>query len=284
MSRRQHTAPGVSVRADRRFRRTDGRSDRHRWSGNVLRVAIWAVPVIAILLIASYGAQLALSSSLLTVTRVVVAGNVRVSPAELQELTGGLRGQPILSANLERYRRQLIDSPWIASATLWRQLPSTIKVQIMERTPMAIARLGQQLFLVDPTGVIIDEYSAAYRDFDLPIVDGLLPAAGSAAPVSQERLALTAALVSALSTRQDLRTRLSQIDVTNPYDAAVMFDNEAAWLHLGDRDFVERLRRYIELAPTFKTRFDNLDYVDLRFGDRIFVRSRPVTASGRSRG
>ena len=38
---------------------------------------------------------------------------------------------------------------------------------------MGIGRLGTALYLVDGSGVIIDEYGPAYADLDLPIIDGL---------------------------------------------------------------------------------------------------------------
>ena len=41
---------------------------------------------------------------------------------------------------------------------------------------MAVCRLGDQLYLVDSTGVIIDDYGPQYVQFDLPIVDGLVVA------------------------------------------------------------------------------------------------------------
>jgi cell division septal protein FtsQ len=234
--------------------------------------------VLVLSLLAGWLGRSALRAPWLGVSRVAVSGNVRLSTGEVQALLDGLRGQSILSVDLERYRRRLMDSPWVAAATLWRHLPSTIEVRIVERVPMTIARLGDQLYLVDASGVIIDGYTADYRDFDLPIVDGLLPLPSRAgAPVDAERLRLTADLVTALGTRPDLRKRLSQIDVSAAHDAMVMFDNEAAWLHLGDRDFLERLRRYLELAPTLKERFHDLDYVDLRFDQRVFVRARPAT-------
>ena len=137
---------------------------------------------------------------------------------------------------------------------------------------------GQQLFLVDDAGVIIDEYGAAYRDLDLPIVDGLVSSpAGKGPLVDHGRVAVTAAFLAALAERPDLSRRLSQVDVANAHDIVVMFDHDPVWLHLGDDQFVERLNRYLELVPTLQERFVDIDYVDLRFGERVFVRSRGRT-------
>ena len=65
---------------------------------------------------------------------------------------------------------------------------------------------------------------------------------------------------------------MSQIDVADAHDAVVLLNDDPALLHLGDAQFVERLDRYIELAPTLHARVPEIDYVDLRFERRVYVR------------
>ena len=179
---------------------------------------------------------------------------------------------------LVAYRGRLMDSRWVAYVTLPRQLPATIEVRVLERTPLAIGRLGEQLYLVDDGGVIIDEYRAEYREFDLPIVDGLVSSPSTRGPLFQRVLfLLTAALFHALDGLPELRRRLSQVNVSNAHDAVVMFDQEPVWLHLGETRFLERLRTYLELVPVLSERFREIDSVDLRFDDRVFVHSRGRT-------
>ena len=38
---------------------------------------------------------------------------------------------------------------------------------------MGVCRLNGQLYLVDRTGTLIDEFGPQYADLDLPIIDGL---------------------------------------------------------------------------------------------------------------
>ena len=45
------------------------------------------------------------------------------------------------------------------------------------------------------------------------------------------------------------------------------------------RSFVDRLQSYVDLAATLRERVALLDYVDLRFDERIYV--RPQVTSGR---
>jgi cell division protein FtsQ len=228
----------------------------------------------------TWAARQVLASSWTNVRTINVHGNSYLSRGEVDALLVGLLDQKIFDVNLEDYRRHVMDSPWVADVTVRRVLPSTIDLRIVERTPLAIARLGQQLYLVDRTGVIIDEFGPQYRGFDLPLVDGLVAPPSDRTPlVDAGRVALLVSFLTALEARQDLRERVSQIDVHAPHDLVAMFDDDTAWLHLGESRFVERLVTYLELAPTLRDKFTAMDYVDLRFGDRVFVRSKGKTAT-----
>jgi cell division septal protein FtsQ len=75
---------------------------------------------------------------------------------------------------------------------------------------------------------------------------------------------------------------VSQIDVADAHDAVVLLDDDEALLHLGDDKFLERLKSYLEVASALHDRVPDIDYVDLRFEDRVYVRPRgggtPVAA------
>lgn len=276
-TRRGLPAAGVAAPADRRFRRPELLPHRHRRLGRTIwGVFRWCAALAVVAVAATWSAQRLAASDLFLVRDITVKGNARLSAGEVESLLAGLRDENVFLVDFERYRLRAMDSPWIDRIHLSRILPSTIVVDVVERTPLVIARLNQQLYLVDQTGKIIDEYGAAYRDLDLPIVDGLL-AAGSddgGPRARDEQTGLTAALVSGLEARPDLRRRLSQIDVADPRDAVVMFDDDPAWLHLGDRQFAARLQRYIDLRPALQDRFGALEYVDLQFDERVYVREQ----------
>ena len=60
------------------------------------------------------------------------------------------------------------------------------------------------------------------------------------------------------------------------HDAVVLLQHDTALLHLGEDRFLERLQSYVELAPTLRQRVPNIDYVDLRFDERLYVRPASV--------
>lgn len=273
-------AAGVAAPADRRFRRSDVAPHRRRRHGRAWMLARWTGVAAVVILLAGWGADRIAASDLFLVREIAVRGNSRLSAGEIEQLLGGLRDEHVFDVDLEQYRQRALESSWVEQASLSRILPSTIVVDVVERTPLVIARRDQQLYLVDQTGKIIDDYGAAYHDLDLPIVDGLFESMDSGDVVpNAERVALAAALFDGLGDRQDLRRRLSQIDVSNARDVVVMFEDDPAWLHLGQERFADRLQRYLDLRGSLQDRFGALDYVDLKFDERVYVRGERTRAA-----
>jgi cell division septal protein FtsQ len=271
----------VSAPSDKRFRRAHvkpGRKrGRRRRSLRVLRFAVLA----AVTFLAGYRAVVFLDqTNLLKVAYINVRDNSRLSTDEVIALLDGLKGHHILTLDLAEWRKRLLRSSWIEDAAVRRVLPSTVEVTIVERRPLGISRIGDRLYLVDPAGVVIDEYGPAYREIDLPIIRGLAgPGETQEFAVNVERAELAARVLSSLS-RPDIADRISEVDVTDPYSAAVILEGDPAIIKLGREDFLERLQSYLELSAALRERVPDIDYVDLRFDQRVYV--RPVEA-GRGR-
>jgi cell division septal protein FtsQ len=144
--------------------------------------------------------------------------------------------------------------------------------------------MGQDLYLVDETGTVIDQFGPQYSEFDLPIIDGLVPPAARGAKanasVDPARADLASRVIASLGQRQQIASRLSQVDVSDVHDAVVLLDGDSALLHLGDDKFLERVQSYLELSPALRERVVDIDYVDLRFDPRVYV--RPAVERGRN--
>ena len=210
------------------------------------------------------------SARFLQVTTITVRGQQHVSPGEVLALIGPLRGQNILMADLETHRQHLMASAWVKTATLRRVLPSTIEVSVEERDPIGLARVGGRLYLIDGDGTVIDEYGPRFAEGSLPIIDGVSP--GTDGAVDEIRAKLVSSLVAALEAVPELSSRISQINVEDPYDAVVLLNDGPTLIHLGHERFAERLREYLELAPALRAHVADIDYVDLRFDRRVFIR------------
>ena len=276
----------VKAPSERNFRRASANSAkrrrfRPRLSWNVVRRLLSVV----LLLFGVYESiAFAFTTPLLRVTRISVHGNVRLSSGEVQALVEDLRGSSILRVDLDAFRQRLVESPWVADVALRRVLPSTVEVFVSERRPVGLSRMGQELYLVDETGTVIDQFGPQYSEFDLPIIDGLVPptarGAKANASVDPARADLASRVIASLGQSQQIASRLSQVDVSDVHDAVVLLNGDSALLHLGDDKFLERVQSYLELSPALRERVVDIDYVDLRFDPRVYV--RPAVERGRN--
>jgi cell division protein FtsQ len=266
----------VKTATERNFRRSKVKPVRKRsWSYRALLRAVKLTVIGAIVVFAGYLAlDRVVNASTLQVSRITVKGASRLSTGEVRALVDGLRGTNILTADLSRYRRRLMESPWVADAALRRILPSTVEILISERSPVGVCRLGSDVYLLDRSGMLIDEFGPKYADFDLPLIDGVVRKQGGPnSVIDEQRTALAVRVIDALAPHKALATRLSQVDVSSLNDAVVLLDDDPAYLHLGTERFVERLKVYLEIGSALRERVPELDYVDLRFGSRIYVRA-----------
>jgi cell division protein FtsQ len=197
------------------------------------------------------------------------------------EVLNGLRGESLIWTDLGAWRKRLMASPWVRDAALRRSLPSTIDVVISERAPVGIGRIHGEMYLVDDRGSIIDQYGPRYSNLDLPIIDGLAIRSNDAGLMTDEaRAELAARVIQAIAAKPDVARKVSQIDVTDLHNATVILNDDGALIQLGEDQFLQRIESYLDLAATLRERVADIDYVDLRFGEHVYV--RPRAGSGRN--
>ena len=273
----------VAARTDRRFRRAHVKPGRkRRWYAVLKPLVVWTASIAAVGYAAYRTSVVAAQAHVLLVDNIVVHGNERLTDGEVMTVLAGLRGESLMWTDLEAWRDRLMRSPWIRDAALRRSLPSTVEIVVTERTPVGIGRIDGELYLIDESGVIIDEYGPHFADFDLPIVDGLPTGTGGVGSVTDEpRAALAAQVIAAVKAKPQISNRLSQVDVSDVHNAAVILTGDSARIQLGEDRFLVRLQSYLDLAATLRERVAEIDSVDLRFDDRIYV--RPIGKSKRAK-
>ena len=275
----------VRAPADRRFRRAHVRPARRRRPWIIRGSVLGGVIVLMVLAtLTAYGAvRLASSSQALVVKDMTVNGNLRLSRGEIIALLDGIQGTNMLTLDLEHFRQRLMGSPWVADADIRRVLPSTIVVVIFEREPIGIGRFGNDLYLMDGRAAIIDTYGPPHADLDLPIIDGLAATGhNNEMLVDTARGILAVSLLQALTIRPDIAKQVSQIDVSDLRNAMVVFKGDSTAVRVGEQDFVRRLQAYLDLMPALRERIPNIDYVDLRFDGRIYVRPHKAVTQAQS--
>jgi cell division protein FtsQ len=236
---------------------------------------VLGLQVVAVGLLAVFGAwtawQRVFASDRLRVGRLDVRGSHFLSEGEVRELIGPAVGENILGLDIEALKARLRASPWVADATVTRTLPDTVRVEIRERVPLALAELDH-LYLMDSDGGLIDIYGPRTGAFDLPIVRGLL---GVEEESRRERARRAGALLADLA---ELGGEVSEVYVLPSGDLRVVLRGPGEVLLFGDPPYRERLVTFLSLRKDLVERAPDAEHFDLRYKGRIYAKRPGIPA------
>jgi cell division protein FtsQ len=212
--------------------------------------------------------------------RIAGAGNIeatgltQVSRAEMLPVFGEDIGRNIFFVPLGERRKQLEEIPWVERATVMRLLPDQIRVQVVERQPVAFVRHGQQIGLVDGSGVLLTMPAAtmARHNYSFPVVTGIDPR--DPLPSRKGRMAVYQRLLAELdANNRHLSEQISEIDLTDAEDARVTMPEQGADIlaHFGDERFLERYQRYKSHIAEWRQQYPKLAAVDLRYDQQVVL-------------
>lgn len=108
-------------------------------------------------------------------TAIEIEGNSRMSDAEILALSGVAQGDNSIDLNMYDVEQRLVADPWIASVTVERVLPGTLRILVREKEASFWVRRGDTLFYADARGELIAQIETA-RFASLPVLD-LMPGA-----------------------------------------------------------------------------------------------------------
>ena len=207
-------------------------------------------------------------------SQIQATGLTEVSRAQLLPVFGEDIGRNIFFVPIGERRKQLEAIPWVEHATVMRLLPDQIRVNIVERQPVAFTRRVQQIGLVDADGVLLDMSPAtmAVHHYSFPVVTGMDP--GDTPASRKGRMALYGRLMAELdANHQHFSQQISEIDLTNPEDARVLMPEPGADIlaHFGEDHFLERYQRYKAHIAEWRQQYPKLAAVDLRYEHQVVL-------------
>jgi cell division protein FtsQ len=205
---------------------------------------------------------------------IQAAGLVEVGRDQMLTVFGEDIGRNIFFVPLAERRRQLEQIPWIQRATVMRFLPNQIRVNVVERQPVAFVRQGQQIGLVDADGVLLDMAPAAMarHRYSFPVITGIDVRDTLAA--RKARMAVYERLIAELdSGGRHFSEQISEIDLTDPEDARVLMPEPGRDIlaHFGQEKFLERYQRYRAHIADWRQQYPNLAAVDLRYDQQVVL-------------
>jgi hypothetical protein len=232
-----------------------------RWTG----IALGNLAVAALLVFSAAGAFRHLTSCPeLGLETITVAGASKTTPDAIRATLRRFVGRNLLDLDLDEAVAAVKTDPWVLHAEAKRVLPHTLRIEVVERTPAAVAVLGGVAHVLDEEGFDIGP-TGRDLEYDLPVVTGI----DASSPSDRSR---GAAVVGRLRRSTGaLWPRISEIDLASPDRVAIVTSDPGPRLLL-DPDRVERnLDDYLALAGRIEDKVGPVSVVDLRFRHRISV-------------
>jgi cell division protein FtsQ len=130
------------------------------------------------------------------VRNVRVTGTAQMDEQQVYARALAIRNQPMPDVDIAKLRAELQALPWVKDARVSIQLPHTLAVDIVERTPHAVLEKADRLVLIDATGVELEPVAADKSK-------GMLRLAGPGAGKQARALEALLASAPALSPRVD---------------------------------------------------------------------------------
>jgi cell division septal protein FtsQ len=158
---------------------------------------------------------------------------------------------------------------WVKEARLRKVFPSTLKVEITERAPAAVLRVGESFLLIDRDGVRLEQL-ASREDASLP----LLIDSSSFRDGYQDKLALAWKCLDDLT--PDERLEVDTLDLSEPGSVSLYLMGQSTRLVLGGERFSGRFSFIRSYQETLEAQNGPIEYIDLRFDDRIIFKPMPV--------
>ena len=201
---------------------------------------------------------------------IEVTGMQNATKAQIMEVMGADIGRNIFFIPLAQQKAQLEQIPWVESASVMRFVPNRLKVEIHERTPVAFARVGPRMALIDAGGTLM-ELSPKHK-FSFPVILGMNP--GEPLSTRAPRMKVYGEMVSELDGGGARYSQdLSEVDLADLEDVKVRVNDPAGdvLVHLGSSDYLRRYKIYVTHAQAWRQQFQRLDSVDLRYDNQIIV-------------
>lgn len=197
---------------------------------------------------------------------------------KVEKAASHFRSASLLALDTSPLASELETLPWIKEARIRKVFPSTLRIEVMVRTPMAVLDRGA-LFLVDEEGVLLGQ-----AEEGAPSQWPLLSDRGEFQEDYQAKIALGRSCLSGLPA--ELRARIERIDLSDVGCLSLKLRDDPAELILGRDGFAVKLNIYNRQAAHWAAFFGRLKTVDLRIADRAYVRlaagaARPHPAAGR---
>lgn len=239
------------------------------------QVALVGLALAALAWVGDQTVQYAHGADAFAIREIIIEGNHQVEDIDVRRAARLQIGSNVFEVSSEGTRNYLLQHPWIEEASVVRKLPGRVRIDIVERQPVALVALDQ-LYLVSNEGAVFKRLGVD-DPVDLPVITG----------IASERFYgdfdyRTAILLRSMALLQDYegaglaeREPVSEIHFEGANGIELFVGSDGMNVRLGNGQHRQKLRRFrqvLERLAREKTRPSYVYLDNVRSPERVTVR------------
>jgi cell division protein FtsQ len=190
---------------------------------------------------------------------------------DIEHSLEGKKSENILLVDIVRLQQSLEAHRWVKEAHIRKIFPASLSIEIRQRKPIAVLK-KQNLYLIDEEGHHIERIHATEnQDFPLLIDSNNFRNHG------EEKLKMAWDCLKDLSPSESQRIRA--LDLTYHNWVTLYPKDKEVRVILDHRHFAQRFRFFYEHYDELKADFGPLEYIDLRFQNRLYIKPQKISSS-----
>ncbi len=194
-----------------------------------------------------------------------------------EKLISGIIKDNTIHNKITRITKSIVDHPYVKAARVSKHYPSEIRIEIMERQPIAIVNI-EPMVLLDEFGFVLPDLGNL-NNYDLPIMSNfnsdkeLYPSGDKAKSV---KVIECISLLSKLKRQYvGLYDNLSEIKVSSSNEIELILADQPTQIFLGNEDINFRINILREFEKELKPKtISNFSYVDIRYDNQVIAKRR----------
>ena len=189
-----------------------------------------------------------------------------------------------LGCNINRMNLNEISSiienhPYVKAARISKRFPSLIKIEIIEREPIAILQI-EPMILLDKEGFVLPKIDNL-NNYNLPIMTNFNPTS-SLYPTGQKTLSKNVNyciywLKQIKKSYNPLYENLSEMKINTHNEMELILADNPTHIYLGQNQLFARINTLKEFEIQLKpNKLSDFNYLDMRYKNQIIVKNRKI--------